>query len=203
MGLRLYRSKRNFSKTAEPSGAKRKPGVRRRRSARFVVQKHDASRLHYDFRLEMDGALKSWAVPKGVPMAAGEKRLAILVEDHPLEYGSFEGIIPEGNYGAGTVMLWDRGTYAVSGGEPEAGFEAGNLELELRGKKLKGQWSLVRLKQDRTGKENGWLLIKTGESAPSLSVRASDTSAKSGRSLRQIEKTGIRYRPRNHAREKT
>lgn len=136
-------------------------------------------------------------------MAAGEKRLAILVEDHPLEYGSFEGIIPEGNYGAGTVMLWDRGTYATLGGDPESGIEAGNLKLELRGKKLKGHWSLVRLKHDRSGKENGWLLIKTGESAPSLSVRASDTSAKSGRSLRQIEKTGIRYRPRNHPREKT
>src|SRR3989454_9987975 len=116
MGLGEYKRKRDFKKTAEPAGAAKARG-RKTRANRFIIQKHDATRLHYDFRLEMEGVLKSWAVPKGVPTQKGDKRLAMHVEDHPLEYGGFEGIIPEGNYGAGSVMLWDRGTYEVLGGE--------------------------------------------------------------------------------------
>src|SRR3569623_798522 len=109
MSLREYKKKRNFSITAEPSG--KKPKAKSRGALHFVIQKHDASRLHYDFRLEMDGTLKSWAVPKGLPWAKGEKHLAVQVEEHPIEYGGFEGIIPKGQYGGGTVMLWDHGTY--------------------------------------------------------------------------------------------
>ena len=111
MDLRLYKSKRNFKRTLEPAGGKRPPAPHK--APAFVVQKHAARRLHYDFRLEVDGVLKSLAVPKGIPTAKGDRRLAIQVEDHPMEYGGFEGVIPAGNYGAGTVMLWDRGTYAT------------------------------------------------------------------------------------------
>src|ERR1700723_1948507 len=113
MSLREYKKKRDFSKTREPSGKK----GRRRGALHFVIQKHDASRLHYDFRLEMDGALKSWAVPKGVPFEKGEKHLAVQVEDHPLDYAGFEGIIPKGQYGGGSVMVWDTGTYECLGSE--------------------------------------------------------------------------------------
>ena len=116
MGLTEYKKKRNFSVTAEPKG---KPLPKRVKGAsRFVIQKHDASRLHYDFRLQMDGVLKSWAVPKGLPWKQGEKHLAVEVEDHPIEYENFEGVIPKGNYGGGTVMVWDSGTYYVYGEQP-------------------------------------------------------------------------------------
>lgn len=132
MSLEQYKTKRDFSKTAEPSGKK----VRAKKIAAlsFVVQKHAASHLHYDFRLEMNGVLKSWAVPKGFPFAKGDRRLAMQVEDHPVEYGGFEGTISPGNYGAGTVMLWDFGTYKVLEREPLAAFDAGKLPLELSGK---------------------------------------------------------------------
>src|SRR3989440_7529575 len=115
MGLREYKTKRNFSRTREPAGTE---PARTGKQLLFVVQKHDASRLHYDFRLEMEGVLKSWAVPKGFPTARGDKRLAVEVEDHPFDYADFEGTIPEGNYGAGTVMVWDTGWYEVIDGEP-------------------------------------------------------------------------------------
>src|SRR5690242_13184483 len=115
MSLKEYQAKRDFKQTAEPIGKTK--SVRKPRAAAFVVQKHDASHLHYDFRLEMDGVLRSWAVPKGFPFKRGDRRLAVEVEDHPIEYGGFEGTIAEGNYGAGTVMLWDRGTYDVAGGD--------------------------------------------------------------------------------------
>src|SRR5437016_10758021 len=132
MGLGEYERKRDFKKTAEPAGA----GKARRQKARanrFVIQKHDATRLHYDFRLEMDGVLKSWAVPKGLPWAQGEKHLAVEVEDHPLEYATFEGIIPEGEHGGGTVMVWDRGNYYVYGEQPVKSLREGKMHLVLEG----------------------------------------------------------------------
>src|SRR5882724_7211702 len=130
MGLRTYKAKRDFRRTSEPKGGKPKPkGVKG--ASRFVIQKHDATRLHYDFRLEMEGVLRSWAVPKGLPTEPGEKALAVEVEDHPLAYGEFEGTIPEGNYGAGTVMLWDRGNYVVSGVEAEQAYRQGKIHLAL------------------------------------------------------------------------
>jgi bifunctional non-homologous end joining protein LigD len=154
--LASYRHKRDFGRTPEPAGAKR-PSARGRS---FVIQKHDARRLHYDFRLELDGVLKSWAVPKGPSLIPGEKRLAVHVEDHPIEYGRFEGVIPEGQYGAGTVKVWDRGVW-IPDGDPREGLERGKLSFQLRGRKLHGGWALVRMhgRAGRNGKEN-WLLIK-------------------------------------------
>jgi bifunctional non-homologous end joining protein LigD len=130
MGLKEYKAKRDFGRTTEPAG---NPATGVGGALQFVVQKHDATRLHYDFRLEMEGVLKSWAVPKGFPHERGDRRLAVEVEDHPIEYGGFEGTIPEGNYGAGTVMLWDRGTYRVSGDQPVEAWKAGKLHLFLEG----------------------------------------------------------------------
>src|SRR3954468_16330588 len=160
MGLAEYKRKRDFSRTAEPSGGKALPKTVKGAS-RFVIQKHDATRLHYDFRLEMDGVLKSWAVPKGLPWAQGEKHLAVEVEDHPIEYGGFEGIIPKGQYGGGTVLLWDRGTWIPEGPDPEAAYKKGALKFRLEGEKLHGHWALVRMggKAAQERHEN-WLLIK-------------------------------------------
>jgi bifunctional non-homologous end joining protein LigD len=140
VGLETYRQKRKFGVTAEPRGRKG-----RHKGNVYVVQKHDATRLHYDFRLEHDGVLKSWAVTKGPSLVPGEKRLAVHVEDHPLDYGTFEGTIPEGQYGGGTVMLWDRGTWTPEG-DPGAGFNKGHLTFDLDGEKLKGRWHLVRMR---------------------------------------------------------
>src|SRR2546423_5388854 len=158
-----YRRKRDFSKTAEPEGVK--PGraaARPKRAAtklRLVVQKHAASHLHFDFRLELDGVMKSWAVPKGPSYDPSVRRLAMEVEDHPIEYNTFEGTIPAGEYGGGTVMLWDRGTYGPEdGGGVEslrAGYERGDLKFVLDGKRLRGGWVLVRMK--RPGRPQ-WLL---------------------------------------------
>src|SRR5262245_15794037 len=159
MGLVRYQQKRNFSRTPEPKGAERK---RKARALSFVIQKHAARRLHYDFRLEMDGVLKSWAIPKGIPTTKGEKRLAMHVEDHPLEYASFEGNIPEGQYGAGSVMVWDRGTYEVLDGEPIDALKAGKLHFVLHGKKLQGEWTLVRMRVRGKEGKDPWLLIKSG-----------------------------------------
>src|SRR5256712_5946720 len=144
MSLREYKAKRNFRRTAEPAGKVAPP---RKQHLRFVVQKHAATRLHYDFRLEIEGVLKSWAVPKGFPTTKGDRRLAVEVEDHPLDYGGFEGTIAPGNYGAGTVMLWDTGTYEVSGDDPLEALKDGKLHLHLHGKKLNGEWTLVRMLQ--------------------------------------------------------
>lgn len=152
MGLAPYTKKRNFKKTPEPRGDRTRS---RRTKQIFVVQKHFASHLHYDFRLEQNGILKSWAVPKGPPEKAGEKRLAVQVEDHPLAYASFHGTIPEGEYGAGKVEIWDKGTYEVSGRE------RGAVSFVLRGKKLKGRFSLVRFRPPRQ-----WLLIKQKATRP-------------------------------------
>ncbi|MES1211340.1 MAG: DNA polymerase ligase N-terminal domain-containing protein, partial [Acidobacteriota bacterium] len=160
MGLQEYKRKRDFKKTPEPAGkVHEKPG------SSFVIQKHAATRLHYDFRLEMEGVLRSWAVPKGPSLDPAEKRLAVHVEDHPLEYGGFEGIIPKGQYGGGTVLLWDRGTWHPEG-DPVAAYKKGHLKFRLEGEKLHGGWHLVRMHGDRAGenKEN-WLLFKEDDEA--------------------------------------
>lgn len=164
MSLKSYRTKRQLNETPEPKAIKKSSS----KELQFVVQKHAARRLHYDFRLELDGVLKSWAVPKGPPQNSTDKRLAIQVEDHPLDYASFEGIIPEGHYGAGKVEIWDKGTY-----EPATEAESleeqekilrkelakGDLHIILHGKKLKGEFVLVHIRSANL-KENSWLLIK-------------------------------------------
>src|SRR3954468_14959495 len=182
MGLTEYKKKRDFKVTAEPSG---KPLPKLVKGAcRFVIQKHDASRLHYDFRLEMDGVLKSWAVPKGLPWGQGEKHLAVEVEDHPVEYATFEGLIPEGQYGGGTVMLWDQGKYYVYGEKPLESLSKGRLHLVLDGKKAKGEWALIRIRSE--GEKNQWLLLKATQSVKPLSKKLDDQSVKSGRTMKQI-----------------
>lgn len=145
MPLAKYHAKRNFKITSEPRGTEKKSAAP---TLSFVVQKHQASHLHYDFRLEWDGVLRSWAVPKGPSLDPSVKRLAMEVEDHPLEYGGFEGSIPEGEYGGGTVMVWDRGTWAPEAETPDvaAALEKGELKFTLKGAKLKGSWVLVRTK---------------------------------------------------------
>ena len=184
MGLKKYKAKRDFSKTAEPKG--RKPLPKQVRGAcRFVIQKHDARRLHYDFRLQMEGVLKSWALPKGLPWKQGEKHLAVEVEDHPIEYETFEGVIPEGNYGAGTVMVWDSGAYYVYGEQPLKSLREGKLHLVLAGKKAQGEWTLVRIR-GRDGEKNQWLILKTGGSAKPPSKKLEDQSVKTGRTMKQI-----------------
>ena len=159
--LSLYQAKRDFTKTAEPSGKAR---VKPAEYPRFVIQKHAASRLHYDLRLEVDGVFKSWAVTKGPSLNPRDRRLAVEVEDHPLDYGDFEGTIPQGEYGGGTVMLWDRGFWAPEdAGNPEQALRKGELKFTLAGEKLKGSWVLVRMRQDRArgrSNRNNWLLIK-------------------------------------------
>ena len=154
MALGTYRKKRDFAATPEPRG-----GRRRRSGHSFVIQKHDARRLHYDFRLEMDGVLKSWAVAKGPSLAPGEKRLAVHVEDHPLEYGDFEGTIPKGEYGGGTVIVWDRGSWSPIG-DARKGYAKGQLDFELSGEKLAGRWHLVRMRGKPRERRENWLLIK-------------------------------------------
>src|SRR5215475_13627572 len=141
MALEEYRHKRDFRRTPEPAGV----GRRRRKAPAalsYVIQKHAARRLHYDFRLELDGVLKSWAVPKGPSLDPAEKRLAVEVEDHPIEYGGFDGIIPEGEYGGGTVLLWDRGTWEPLERDPEKALAKGTLKFALHGAKLHGKWML-------------------------------------------------------------
>jgi bifunctional non-homologous end joining protein LigD len=160
--LKDYQAKRDFTKTQEPSGADGAPADGH--GYRFVVQKHDATRLHYDFRIELDGVLKSWAVTKGPSDNPADKRLAVRVEDHPLDYGSFEGTIPEGEYGGGTVMLWDEGTWEPIG-DPHEGLEGGDLKMRLHGQRLKGEWVLVHMKGRDSKRKSGpprenWLLIK-------------------------------------------
>ncbi len=184
MALAEYKRKRDFRKTAEPAGGKPLPKSVRGAS-RFVIQKHDARRLHYDFRLQMEGILKSWALPKGLPWSKGEKHLAVEVEDHPLEYETFEGVIPEGQYGGGTVMVWDRGDYYVYGEQPSNSLHEGKLHLVLDGKKAKGEWTLVRIR-GRDGEKNQWLILKTGANAKAPSKKVEDQSVKSGRTMKQI-----------------
>src|SRR6266550_5306133 len=184
MGLKKYKAKRDFLRTAEPKGGKPLP-KQVRGASRFVIQKHDARRLHYDFRLQMEGVLKSWALPKGLPWHQGEKHLAVEVEDHPIEYETFEGIIPEGQYGGGTVMVWDQGAYYVYGEQPLKSLREGKLHLVLAGEKAKGEWTLVRIR-GRNGEKNQWLILKTGGSAKPPSKKAEDQSVKTGRTMKQI-----------------
>lgn len=183
--LASYRAKRDFTKTSEPAGK-----ADRRKGSSFVIQKHDASRLHYDFRLELDGVLKSWAVAKGPSLVKGEKRLAVHVEDHPLAYGDFEGTIPEGQYGGGTVLVWDQGTWTPEG-DPHKGYDKGRLTFRLDGEKLHGTWHLVRMAKRPREKQESWLLIKAEdayartEDDPDILDEA-PLSVKSGRSLEEI-----------------
>jgi bifunctional non-homologous end joining protein LigD len=187
--LTKYREKRDFKKTAEPSGeTKIAPSNR----GRFVIQKHDATRLHYDLRLELDGVFKSWAVTKGPSLDPQDKRLAVEVEDHPLDYGDFEGTIPKGEYGGGTVQLWDRGYWEPEGDKlPEQALKDGDFKFSLNGGRLHGSWVLVRMKWDRTGgKRTNWLLIKHRDDAAKEgdadALLAEDRSIASGRSMAQI-----------------
>jgi bifunctional non-homologous end joining protein LigD len=184
--LSTYRKKRDFEKTAEPSGEVAVAPVKRRR---FVIQKHDATRLHYDLRLEFDGVFKSWAVTRGPSLDPHDKRLAVEVEDHPLDYGDFEGTIPEGQYGGGTVQLWDRGYWESP--DPERGFKKGDLKFTLEGEKLHGSWVLVRMRTDRNGgKRTNWLLIKHrdefAKEGNANKILDADQSVASGRSMDQI-----------------
>ncbi len=192
MGLNEYRQKRRFDKTPEPQGAG--PAAAADALPRFVVQEHHATRLHWDLRLEMEGVLRSWAVPKGPSLDPAEKRLAVLVEDHPLEYGEFEGIIPDGNYGAGSVMLWDRGTYLCREGDPAAAFRRGKLTLDFFGEKMRGEFHFVRTKRNE-GRD--WLLFKgKDEFAVPGYVAVGTRSVKSGRPIEEIASdAGARWTP--------
>ena len=197
MALEEYKRKRRFEQTPEPP-----PKVEKKTGHRFVVQKHDATRLHYDFRLELDGVLKSWAVPKGPSLDPGDKRLAMEVEDHPVSYFDFEGIIPEGNYGAGAVMVWDVGTWQplsalpvngkyVPGTDEEARqmLAKGDLKFRLVGKKLKGDFALIKMRGRRPGsKGNEWLLIKKHDDSAveGYDIDGADGSVLSGRSMAAI-----------------
>ncbi len=188
--LAKYRSKRDFTRTAEPSGQDRVAASKR---LRFVIQKHAARRLHYDLRLELDGVFKSWAVTRGPSLDPADKRLAVEVEDHPLDYGDFEGTIPRGEYGGGTVMIWDRGYWQPEGDRsPQAQLTGGNLKFRLEGTKLAGSWVLVRMRHDRErGKRTNWLLIKHRDEHAAKShgetVLEQDHSVASGRDMETIE----------------
>ena len=189
MSLKEYKRKRNFRKTTEPEG---KAGKRGSGKLAFVVQKHDASRLHYDLRLEVDGVLKSWAVPKGPSCDPSKKRLAVPTEDHPMEYADFEGIIPEGEYGAGIVMVWDFGTYETipdkEGEEPVSplkSFERGQMKIRLFGARMKGDWALIHMK----GKKEWLLMKKKDEHIGGENSLTNDNpgSALTGRTLEEIK----------------
>src|SRR5215472_3142431 len=193
MALEEYRRKRDFHKTPEPAGTAA-PRQEAGEQLAFVIQKHAARRLHYDFRLELNGVLLSWAIPKGPSLDPGEKRLAVHVEDHPLDYGGFEGVIPKGQYGGGTVLLWDRGTWRPEGPNPEEAYRKGALKFRLDGEKLHGHWALVRM-GGRAAKEprENWLLIKERdeEAVPGSDAALVDDnplSVETGRSMDEIAK---------------
>ena len=189
MSLKKYEDKRNFKKTPEPEAVK-KSG---KDALSFVVQKHHATNLHYDFRLELDGVLKSWAVPKGPSLNPSDIRLAVMVEDHPFDYKDFEGVIPKGNYGAGEVVVWDNGTYHSMETDDRTksiplikkGLEKGDLKITLHGKKLRGSFALVNMKRP---KQNAWLLIKKKDQyATEEDILLYDKSVLSGKGIDEIE----------------
>ncbi len=185
--LAEYVRKRDFADTPEPKGAARKPS----RRLRFVIQKHRATRLHYDFRLEAGGVLASWAIPKGPSLDTRERRLAMHVEDHPYDYRTFEGIIPNGNYGAGEVIVWDEGTYTLAEGtDPVAEIATGKIKFILAGKKLKGMFSLIRIRNSRDQSGEPWLLIKDRDAFvdPEWTVDAHEQSVKTGKTLADIKR---------------
>ena len=182
--LALYNAKRDFAKTAEPAGTLT-PG----NGNSFMVQKHDATRLHWDFRLEIDGVLKSWAVTRGPSLDPGEKRLAVRTEDHPLSYATFEGSIPAGEYGGGTVMLWDRGTWSPIKGKSAKDLDKGHLHFVLEGERMKGEWLLIRLKPRAKEKRENWLLRKIDDAAAGgtdVLVEEALTSVSTGRTMVEI-----------------
>jgi bifunctional non-homologous end joining protein LigD len=159
LGIETYNRKRDFTRTAEPKGRRLKG-----KGNRLVVQKHDASRLHWDFRLELDGVLKSWAVPKGPSLDPDDKRLAVRTEDHPIDYGDFEGVIPKGEYGGGTVMLWDSGRWIPEPGkDPSKTIEEGHLHFSLEGARMKGEWVMFRLKGRSGDRQEPWMLKKVDD----------------------------------------
>jgi bifunctional non-homologous end joining protein LigD len=199
--LAEYKAKRDFGKTPEPG-----PKRARRKGNSFVIQKHAARRTHFDFRLEHDGVLKSWAVTKGPSLDPSQKRLAVMTEDHPLEYGKFEGVIPRGEYGAGPVMIWDEGTWEPLN-DPDEGLAKGDLKFRLHGHRLNGEFVLVRMKprkEDR-GRQN-WLLIKKRDAYAGDGVEPAeefDTSVKTGRTMDQIEHGESAVWTSNKAQKKT
>jgi bifunctional non-homologous end joining protein LigD len=191
LSLKKYREKRNFSSSPEPEGKASSPaGKKSRPEPIFVVQKHRATQLHYDFRLEHNGALLSWAVPKGPSLDPSVKRLAMQVEDHPIEYAQFEGTIPKGEYGGGTVMVWDIGTWTPEQPDVDAARKKGDLKFTLHGKKLRGSWVLVRTRGFGGSSKATWLLIKHRDKyASDLDITtAKPKSAISGRLLADIAK---------------
>jgi bifunctional non-homologous end joining protein LigD len=184
MALEEYSAKRSFEKTPEPPPRKRR---KKAGELEFCVQRHNATRLHYDFRLEMDGVLKSWAIPKGPSLDPSLRQLAVHVEDHPIEYGGFEGNIPAGNYGAGSVMLWDRGSYELLGeAKGREQLERGDVKIRLHGEKLHGDFALVHMKG--RGKGNEWLLIKKRDefASPGWDIEGHAYSVLSGRTQEEI-----------------
>ena len=190
-GLETYRAKRNFNVTAEPRGRVIRGTTK---ALRFLIQRHAATRLHYDLRLELDGVYKSWAVTKVPSLDPATKRLAVEVEDHPLEYGTFEGTIPQGQYGGGTVQLWDTGTWSPQSDDPKGDLAKGQLKIIIDGKRLHGKWALIRLRDEKTrlGRKtrHNWLLIKEKdeEARPGEpdTLLVEDTSVTSGRTLEEI-----------------
>jgi DNA ligase D-like protein (predicted 3'-phosphoesterase) len=191
--LKSYQSKRDFTRTAEPKNNQIKR--EKKTNKKFVIQKHEASHLHYDFRLQIGNVLASWAVPKGMPLKVGEKRLAIMTEDHPLSYATFEGTIPQGEYGGGTVMVWDHGTFKNIKKEKnkpvslKQSLANGQIEVELAGSKLHGRFALIKYnKKEKNEENNKWLLIKMHDQPGTLRCQTNQRSALTGRTMSQIKK---------------
>lgn len=189
MSLDMYRKKRDFEKSAEPVG--RKKAVHG--ALLYVVQKHAASHLHYDLRLQLGGVLKSWAIPKGPSLNPQVRRLAVEVEDHPIEYGTFEGTIPKGQYGGGTVMLWDKGHWEPQEGDPEKAFREGNMTILLKGKRLKGLWKLIRTPMG----PKTWLLLKLDDKYASHAEEITDKAQTSIYSDRSMDEIAANKKPKD------